>query len=86
VEGVLLKLVDETGGLFRHSGDGFYANPEPHVERIMNWLHDGYFLSFVPSVRDGKMHRLEIRVKRPGLVVLARKAFVAPSGPQSPQH
>jgi hypothetical protein len=52
----------------------------------MNWLHDGYFLSFVPSVRDGKMHRLEIRVKRPGLVVLARKAFVAPSGPQSPQH
>jgi len=79
----LLKLVDETGGLFRHAGDGPYANPEPHVEKITRWLHEGYVLGFSAPVPDGKWHKLDVKVKRPGLVVLARKAFVAQSSPPS---
>ncbi len=82
-EPVLLKLVDETGGLFRDSGEGPYANPEPHVEKIIRWLHEGYVVGFSPPVRDGKMHKIDIKVKRPGLVVLARKAFLAPAPPAS---
>jgi hypothetical protein len=31
----------------------------------------------VPAVFDDKVHEIEVRVRRPGVVVQARKSFVA---------
>jgi hypothetical protein len=44
---------------------------------IADELHHQYLLGFVPAKSDGKVHQLEVRVKQPGLVVRARRSYVA---------
>jgi VWFA-related protein len=44
---------------------------------IARELHHQYLLGFVPSRPDGTVHQLEVRVKKPGLVVRARRSYVA---------
>jgi hypothetical protein len=34
-------------------------------------------LGFTPAKLDGKTHSIEVRVKKPGLTVRARKTYVA---------
>jgi hypothetical protein len=45
--------------------------------RIADELHHQYLLGFVPAEFDGKVHSLEVRVKRPGMSVQARNSYVA---------
>jgi VWFA-related protein len=45
--------------------------------RVADELHRQYLIGFVPQNLDGKPHRLEVRVKGDGLVVRARKSYVA---------
>jgi len=40
-------------------------------------LRQQYLVGFTPSPLDGKVHDLEVRVKRPGLTVKAPTQFVA---------
>jgi hypothetical protein len=40
-------------------------------------LHSQYVIGFSPEARDGKVHKLELRVKRPGMKTRARKSYVA---------
>jgi Ca-activated chloride channel family protein len=44
---------------------------------IAEELHSQYVLGFVPQVLDGKLHKLDVRVKRPRLKVRARQSYLA---------
>ena len=46
--------------------------------RVADELHRQYLLGFVAPASDGRLHRLEVRVKRPGVQVKARKSYMAP--------
>jgi len=46
--------------------------------RVADELHRQYLLGFVTPVADGALHRLEVRVKRPGVQLKARKSYLAP--------
>jgi Ca-activated chloride channel family protein len=49
--------------------------------RIALELHSQYVLGFTPQTLDGKTHKIEVRVGKPGLKVQARKSYVAtPAG------
>jgi Ca-activated chloride channel homolog len=45
--------------------------------RVAEELHRQYALGFEPSRLDGKTHKVEVKVKKPGLKVRARKHYVA---------
>jgi Ca-activated chloride channel homolog len=45
--------------------------------RVAQELHSQYMLGFSPANRDGKTHKLEVRVKKPGMIARARKSYVA---------
>ena len=46
--------------------------------RVADELHGQYLLGFAPPRRDGKVHKIEVRVARHGLKPRARKNYVAP--------
>src|SRR5437867_2075240 len=43
--------------------------------RVADELHHQYVLGFTPAALDGKLHKLEVRVKRPGMLSRARKSY-----------
>lgn len=45
--------------------------------RVAEELHRQYWLGFTPSTRDGQVHRLDVRVRRSGLTVRARRDYLA---------
>jgi Ca-activated chloride channel homolog len=70
----LRKIADETGG-------GYFelkktAELAPTFTRVAQELRSQYLLGFAPATLDGKLHKLEVRV-RPGLTVRARKSYLA---------
>jgi Ca-activated chloride channel homolog len=71
----LPKIAEATGGGY------FELNRTDRLTstftRVSEELHSQYLIGFSPAVLDGKVHKLEIRVKRPGLVARARKTYVA---------
>jgi len=46
--------------------------------RVATELHQQYLLAFVSPARDGVLHGLEVRVRKPGLTVRARRGYMAP--------
>ncbi|HUL71597.1 MAG TPA: VWA domain-containing protein [Vicinamibacterales bacterium] len=71
----LERLAQETGG-------GFYELHETDemnttFTKIALELHQQYLMAFEPQVLDGKVHKLDVRLKRPGLKVRARGSYVA---------
>jgi Ca-activated chloride channel homolog len=71
----LKNLAEETGG-------GFFDLKKkddlgPTFTRVAHELHSQYVLGFAPPVQDGKVHKLELKVKRPGMTVRGRKSYVA---------
>jgi VWFA-related protein len=46
--------------------------------RIADELHRQYMLGFTPPLRDGKVHTVEVRVRKAGLKSQARKTYLAP--------
>ncbi len=49
----------------------------PTFTRVAQELRSQYLLAFAPETLDGKVHKLEVRVKRPGVTVRARKSYSA---------
>jgi VWFA-related protein len=49
-------------------------------EGIAAKLRQQYLIAYSPPERDGRVHRIQVRVKRPGLKVRARRSYRAPSG------
>jgi VWFA-related protein len=50
--------------------------------RVAEELHSQYLLGFTPSVRDGKRHKIEVKVNVKDLKPRARKNYVAPATPK----
>jgi hypothetical protein len=44
---------------------------------VADELHHQYLLGFTPSVFDGKVHTLEVRVKPGNLTVRARQSYIS---------
>ena len=64
------------------TGGGYYElrsanNLSATFRRIADELHKQYALAFTPEKLDGKTHKIDVRVKRPALVVRVRKTYVA---------
>jgi Ca-activated chloride channel family protein len=71
----LQRLAAETGG-------GFYELTETDemnstFSRIAIELHLQYVLGFTPQKLDGRIHQLDVRVKRRNMKVRARKSYLA---------
>jgi VWFA-related protein len=71
----LRRLAAETGG-------GYFEltttnNLSLTFTRIADELHRQYALAFEPAVLDDKVHKLEVRVRRPDAVPRARKTYIA---------
>jgi Ca-activated chloride channel family protein len=75
----LKRLSEETGGGF------FLLKKKDELgstfTRVAQELHAQYVLGFSPESLDGKIHKLEVRVKRPGMTPRARKSYVASPNP-----
>jgi Ca-activated chloride channel family protein len=75
----LRRLSEETGG-------GFFLLKKTDelnstFTRVALELHSQYVLGFTPQVLDGKVHKLEVRLKKPGMTARARKSYLASSEP-----
>jgi Ca-activated chloride channel family protein len=71
----LKKLAEATGGgYFELSRTDQLTST---FTRVALELHSQYLLGFSPEARDGKTHKLDVRVKRPGMTARARKTYVA---------
>jgi Ca-activated chloride channel family protein len=73
--------------LAEDSGGGYFELTNANdlgatFTRVADELHHQYLLGFPPSRADGKVHRLDVRVRRPAMAVRARRNYVAP-GPDS---
>jgi len=71
----LKKIADETGG-------GYFelkktADLAPTFTRVAQELHAQYVMGFSPMQLDGKVHKLLVRVKKPGMTARARRSYVA---------
>ena len=78
-DGRLKTFAEETGGGYFElkSSDDL----GPTFTRVAQELHSQYVLGFTPSVRDGKLHELEVRVIQQGTTARARRTYIAPTGP-----
>lgn len=75
--GVALEwIANATGGLYLPDRTS-PPTPGPILERLLADLHGRYTLGFTPPVRDGKAQALDIRVNRPGLMLRARRSYIA---------
>jgi Ca-activated chloride channel family protein len=71
----LKKLAEDTGG-------GFFelkktADLGATFTRVAQELHSQYVLGFSPQTLDGKIHKLDVRVKKSGMSARARKTYMA---------
>jgi Ca-activated chloride channel family protein len=75
----LKKFAEESGG-------GFFLltgtkDLNATFTRIALELHSQYVLGFAPTQLDGKVHKLALKVKRPGMTARARKSYLASAEP-----
>jgi VWFA-related protein len=74
----LRTLAEETGGFAAINANSL----GPAFERIVEGSSRYYVMGYYPPnhPRDGRFHKIEVRVKRPGLKVTARKGYASPRG------
>ncbi|HKY19718.1 MAG TPA: VWA domain-containing protein [Vicinamibacterales bacterium] len=74
----LRTLAEETGGFATVGAN----NPAATFDRIVRANSTYYVLGYYPPnhPRDGRFHKIEVRVNRPGLRVVARKGYASPRG------
>ena len=71
----LRKVADETGG-------GYFelektADLAPTFTRVAQELHSQYVLGFTPTALDGRVHKLTVKMKQPGMTARARRSYLA---------
>jgi VWFA-related protein len=74
----LRTLAEETGGIAAVNANSLLPTFERIVESNSRYYVIGYYPPTHP--RDGRFHKIEVRVKRPGLKVAARKGYASPRG------
>jgi len=73
----LKKLAAETGGGYFELTQA--ADLNSTFTKVADELHRQYVLGFSPKVLDGKLHKLDVRVKQLGMTARARKTYLANS-------
>jgi Ca-activated chloride channel family protein len=71
----LRRLAEETGG-------GYFelektADLAPTFTRVAQELHSQYIVGFTPTSLDGRVHRLEVRLRDGSMSARARRSYVA---------
>jgi Ca-activated chloride channel family protein len=79
----LKGIADETGG-------GYFEIKRKDelgstFTRVAQELHSQYVVGFTPAVLDGKVHKLEVRLKKPGFTARARKSYLATADTPAPR-
>jgi Ca-activated chloride channel family protein len=77
-DGTFVDLARDTGGSFIELRESDDTNSL--MSQVAAELRQQYVIGFVPAVLDGKTHKLDVRVKRPGIELRARRSYVAPKG------
>lgn len=72
----LVSLANLTGG--GHVTVPRDADPAAAFARILEELRHQYVIGFAPVVHDGKLHKVDVRVRRSGFNVRARRTYLAP--------
>jgi Ca-activated chloride channel family protein len=71
----LKKIADETGGGFFELKNT--SDLAPTFTRVAQELHSQYVLGFTPMQLDGRVHKLTVRMKQPGMMARARRSYLA---------
>jgi VWFA-related protein len=73
---MLRRLAEGSGGVATID----QTNLEPALDRVASDASHYYLLGYVPTdtKRDGRYRSIEVKVKKPGLTVSARKGYVEP--------
>lgn len=71
----LRRLAEETGGGYFELDKA--ADLGSTFTRVAQELHSQYWLGFTPAELDNKIHKLELRIRRPGMQGRARRSYVA---------
>ena len=71
----LRRIADETGG-------GYFELQKtdelaPTFTRVAQELRSQYLIGFAPVALDNRVHKLEVKVNKPGMTVRARKSYLA---------
>ncbi|MFI5177291.1 MAG: VWA domain-containing protein [Vicinamibacterales bacterium] len=74
----LERLAQETGGGFFELHETDEMNTT--FTKIALELHQQYLMAFEPQVLDGKVHKLDVHLKRAGLKIRARRSYLAEGG------
>jgi Ca-activated chloride channel homolog len=74
-DGGLRKVADETGG-------GYFelqktSDLAPTFTKVAEELHSQYVIGFTPTQLDNRVHKLMVKMKRPGMTARARRSYVA---------
>ena len=72
----LAGLARASGGTASWGGQRF-AEVKPQLESILAGLQRSYLLGFTPEARDDQIHRLEVRIRLPGLILRAPDRYGA---------
>lgn len=71
----LRKLTAQTGGGHFEISKATELNST--FSRVADELHRQYLIGISPTTLDGKLHKLDVRVKAPGMVARARQSYMA---------
>jgi hypothetical protein len=75
----LKRIAEETGGgYFELEKSDALAST---FTRVSTELRSQYLMAFTPDALDGKIHKLDVRSKKPGVAVRARKSYSATAEP-----
>ena len=71
----LRRIADETGG-------GYFELQKtdelaPTFTRVAQELRSQYLIGFAPVALDNRVHKLEVKVSKPGMTVRARRSYLA---------
>jgi VWFA-related protein len=72
----LRMLAEQTGGLSLVNSNNFAGGFERIVRDNSSYYQLGYYTQ--PDTKGGKFRKIDVRVRRPGLVVRARRGYVTP--------
>ena len=72
----LARVAEETGGGYLEIRGG--QDLGAAFAAVADELHTQYLLAFAPPRRDGKMHKIDVRLDKSGQKARARKSYIAP--------
>jgi Ca-activated chloride channel homolog len=71
----LKKIAAESGGGYFELKEGMDLSST--FTRVAQELHSQYVIGFTPENLDGKLHPLQVKVKRSGMTARSRKSYIA---------